>query len=200
MSKHVVTCMVAASLSLSSCANMDSKQRTAAYGAGTGAAIGGLVGGLLGGGEWAAIGAASGALLGGLAGYALAPDPFTQSTAQTANEWQTAMSAKPEATKVTPVVLNNGQKANQIDEMRIPVRSDKMVTGGRLSHSGETLIRRTVASARSNGGGVQILYPANAPKSVLQKLLDTGASVQRNTTGNKDFVLVISKQPRNRNV
>ncbi len=142
-------------------------------------------------------------MLGGLAGYALTPDPFTQATAQTAHEcheWQKDMSATPKATKVTPVVLNNGQKVNQIDEMRIPVTNDKMVTGGRLSQSGESLIRKAVNSAQATGGDVQVLYPADAPSNVVKRLLDTGASVQKNAPGTADYVLVISKRSKNRDV
>lgn len=192
MNKPAIACTLITSLSITGCANMNAQQQQGTLvGAGSGAALGALIGGLTGNWQGALIGLASGALLGGLAGYALAPDPLTQSTAQTANEWQQTMAAQQE-TKATPVTLSTGETVNQIDQMKLSVPTDKMVTNGALSPNGEIAISKMIAKTRTNGGTVHISYPRNAPKAVVQKLLDTGVSVQKDDAI-QDYVFVITR-------
>lgn len=195
MARAVVMCFLLAGLTLSGCANMTPQQQSIGTGAGAGAALGALVGGLAGGGKGAWIGAASGALIGGLAGYALAPDPLTQSAAQTANEWQQTMGAQPE-TKAIPVTMPNGQTVNQIDEMTLKVPSSKMEAGGHLSKDGAMALRKMIANTKQNGGSVRIYYPPKAPRPVVQSLTDMGVSIQKAQTGS-EYVFVVKRLPGN---
>ncbi len=189
--KLIITTVVASSLALPGCAGMSQQQQSTTTGAAAGTALGALVGGLAGGWQGALIGAGAGAIVGGIAGYALAPDPLTQSTSQTANQWTQDFSAK-QTSRVTPVVLASGQQAQQIDEMRLTVPNSKMVNKGKLSKNGETAIRKLIDDARVSGGSVQISYPANAPAAVVQSLLETGVKVQKGTQAD-EYLFVIAR-------
>lgn len=174
--------------------SMTPQQRTTAYSAAGGAAAGALIGGLAGGGKGAAIGALGGALLAGVAGYMLSQDRFTQTSAQSANDWHSSSAIQPQVTQSQPITLANGQQASQIDQMRVDVPRHKMEYNGHLSQTGRDNIRRTIDNAQSAGGGAQIFYPPNAPSSVVRELLDTGVSVQRGSEPN-DYVLLVSRTP-----
>jgi hypothetical protein len=179
------------SLSLAGCAGMSQQQQSTATGAVAGTLLGALVGGLAGGGKGAAIGAGAGALLGGIAGYVLAPDRLTQSVTKTGNQWQQDFSAQ-QTTRVTPVVLANGQQAQQVDEMRLTVPSSRMVSKqGKLSKDGQAAIEKLIVDARQNGGSVSISYPAKAPKAVINTLLDTGVTVQKSDDLVDQYAFVI---------
>jgi hypothetical protein len=82
--------------------------------------------------------------------------------------------------------------ARQVEEKRLTVPADKLVSRGRLSSSANSMIRQSVAIARAKGGIVQINYPVDASEDVVHELLQTGANLKRSNTPG-DYILIVTK-------
>ena len=189
--RKVITLFTLITFLLSGCANM-TKEQQAMLGTSLGAALGTGIGYAVGGSQGAAIGAGIGALTGGLAAYAFASDPYTQSVNQQSETWKQQTGAQVAPVKVSQV-QEDGQTKQQIDVQKMALSSDKMVVNGELLPMVKQQLIVAKKESDKNNGLVQVLFPPNAPASVIKDLVSTGVSISQDDSLVDGYVIVLAR-------